>query len=800
MARRTLTALAALSLLGTAFATQASAGWPWPGEVSVAEAYNTSYCDDADTAGLSGLQDLASATELAMQAVWTTAQIASVQFLVFDTASTKSTYLQVLDVAGVSKYELYDPGPWTPDSRGWLPDQGEPVQSLVDLLLANGHDADTPFQFVVGNNVMDAGDTYFLAGDETGEYFLAFNDNGGKLSGDADANEPIILALGPDYDAAADCPAGTNVIIGTQGDDVIYGTHGADCIVGLGGDDTIIGRKGDDVIFGGRGHDTIKGNRGNDELSGGSCHDVVVGGNGDDYVDGGSGDDVVRGRKGHDVVLGGDGDDWAGGGKGNDLVDGGAGNDEVYGKRGNDVVFGGAGDDLVDGDQGHDLVDGGAGDDTVKGDRGNDVVTGGAGDDIVKGNRGDDLVIAGGGDDTAMGGNGDDFIDGGDGTDYLAGGNGDDVCIFGETLHASCETDNHCDGGPAVVARYDLTDAMNLGQSSIPSNGHGLYVTGFFGGGKSLWAFSSAMLDIYEDGSGTLSGMASPFMGGPAGAWEISIDLEPLAGHGWGGPMKQLKGGVQNGVVGSWDYYTVGADSYMAEVNGTGYASLGLYPANGKWPFQLGSMANGMNTNFGLSGWFTFSVTHSNGQTFSNYGDINVNADEVDAPQCDDGSHPFAASGVTGADQGSTNNGGMVSGDRSHADAGLEMEEADVETGFFSLGFGGSAVVSFADPVVNGNGDDLVVWEKTYCCGNYPEETADVFVWDDSAMDWAYVGTASNTTDPASSNNPNYFDLGDVPFTSHVMVVDTTDGGAHSGGADAFDLNGVYGLHTNDRM
>lgn len=44
-------------------------------------------------------------------------------------------------------------------------------------------------------------------------------------------------------------------------------------------------------------------------------------------------------------------------------------------------------------------------------------------------------------------------------------------------------------------------------------------------------------------------------------------------------------------------------------------------PADGSAPFQIGFGANGKNTNFGGSGWFTYTV---NGGTTSYRGDFNV--------------------------------------------------------------------------------------------------------------------------------------------------------------------------------
>jgi Ca2+-binding RTX toxin-like protein len=166
-------------------------------------------------------------------------------------------------------------------------------------------------------------------------------------------------------------------------------------------------------------------------------------------------------------------------------------------------------------------------------------------------------------------------------------------------------------------------------------------------------------------------------------------------------------------------------------------------------------------------------------------------------PSCESASGVPAPAGPAAAPevgQGPNKAGGTVSGARSNPDSALEHEPADEDTGFFSLGFGGSIELSFKNAVPNGPGADLRVWEKTYCCGNYPIETADVYAWDAGSGDWVLLGTAVSTPG-IDSNAANDFDLGDLPFTSRILIVDTTDAGPHSGNADAFDLNGVENLH-----
>lgn len=68
------------------------------------------------------------------------------------------------------------------------------------------------------------------------------------------ASQTVPAVLGDDISC---CPAGTHIIVGTNGSDQLVGTSGSDCILGRGGDDVIDGRDGNDFISGGAGRDTI---------------------------------------------------------------------------------------------------------------------------------------------------------------------------------------------------------------------------------------------------------------------------------------------------------------------------------------------------------------------------------------------------------------------------------------------------------------------------------------------------------------------------------------------------------------
>jgi len=138
--------------------------------------------------------------------------------------------------------------------------------------------------------------------------------------------------------SAADCPAGLNVIVGTEAANTLNGTAGSDCIVGLGGNDTIRGNGGSDVIFAGAGADTVYGGDGNDKIYGELGADILNGDGGADTLDGQAGDDRLNGGAGNDVLLGRCGNDRLAGNAGNDTLTGGPGTDTLNGGAGTNTL------------------------------------------------------------------------------------------------------------------------------------------------------------------------------------------------------------------------------------------------------------------------------------------------------------------------------------------------------------------------------------------------------------------------------------------------------------------------------
>lgn len=93
---------------------------------------------------------------------------------------------------------------------------------------------------------------------------------------------------------------------GGAGSQVVVGTDGDDRLIGGSGSDLLCGGDGDDILTGGSGHDAMYGEGGDDQLTAGSGDDSLDGGVGTDALSGGSGDDLLLGGE---RVLEGSGDD-----------------------------------------------------------------------------------------------------------------------------------------------------------------------------------------------------------------------------------------------------------------------------------------------------------------------------------------------------------------------------------------------------------------------------------------------------------------------------------------------------------
>jgi hypothetical protein len=231
--------------------------------------------------------------------------------------------------------------------------------------------------------------------------------------------------------SVADCPAGTNIIQGSNSANTLNGTAGDDCILGYGGSDTINGLGGNDFLIGGLGGDYIYGGDGNDTLHGEDGADRLYGEAGDDSLYGSNQVDLLYGGDGNDSAHGGAGNDTVEGDLGADVLYGGDGADTMRGGDGNDRIFGEAAADQLYGDGGDDIMDGGPGGDTMLGGSGHDVIQGGTQNDNLQGEDGNDAILGGGGSNTVTGGNG---------TDRCTGSS----CELAEPAPNGCAQDSQC--------------------------------------------------------------------------------------------------------------------------------------------------------------------------------------------------------------------------------------------------------------------------------------------------------------------------------------------------------------------
>lgn len=154
---------------------------------------------------------------------------------------------------------------------------------------------------------------------------------------------------------------------------------------------------------------------------------------------------------------------------------------------------------------------------------------------------------------------------------------------------------------------------------------------------------------------------------------------------------------------------------------------------------------------------------------------------------------PFFASTVLDTLQGDRKDGSDVAAARSTPTQGLVLEFGNVETNFYSLGFGGWIEVGFSDIFVDGPGNDLKITEDTW--GAYPLEKADVFVSKDGT-NWTLIGAADNSNSVNATHTTTEFDLGSIGWTwaNYVRIVDISDSVIFPPEGDGYDLNAVEAL------
>lgn len=184
-----------------------------------------------------------------------------------------------------------------------------------------------------------------------------------------------------------------------------------------------------------------------------------------------------------------------------------------------------------------------------------------------------------------------------------------------------------------LTATYDVTSAESSAYNS--SGGHSVWLPSETSGGGNADHFdflSAGTFSVYDDGSATLTGIASHETSGAANGFEVSVSFAQAPGTYAG--KKELSNAAYAPIgtidPSTWSFYNLmsgtlkGFGSFAGSV-----LDLAEAPSDGSAPFQIGFGANGKNLEFGGSGWFTY--TKNNG-TASYRGDFNVDLAPVPLP------------------------------------------------------------------------------------------------------------------------------------------------------------------------
>jgi hypothetical protein len=144
--------------------------------------------------------------------------------------------------------------------------------------------------------------------------------------------------------------------------------------------------------------------------------------------------------------------------------------------------------------------------------------------------------------------------------------------------------------------------------------------------------------------------------------------------------------------------------------------------------------------------------------------------------------------------QGSTNIGNPVVLERSNQEMAISSTLGQDEINFVSLGFGGSITVKMAQPIRNGEGQDLKIWETTYnspSCNVYPEK-AWVFASQDGC-NFLPLGLICQDEE---------LDLGDLNWALYIKIIDVSpqNGFLRWGEVDAFDVDAIEGYYQETEM
>ncbi|WP_026754230.1 T9SS type A sorting domain-containing protein [Sediminibacter sp. Hel_I_10] len=154
----------------------------------------------------------------------------------------------------------------------------------------------------------------------------------------------------------------------------------------------------------------------------------------------------------------------------------------------------------------------------------------------------------------------------------------------------------------------------------------------------------------------------------------------------------------------------------------------------------------------------------------------NANAFQNDQEGC-------SPSEVVMFNQGMQSNGNAVAGARSDASQALGTPDmSNAAGGFVSLGIDGSITLSFTDAVLNGPGDDLMIYETSFSgdtCGASDDESAMIEVYN-SISGWVDAGTICRD---------GSVDI-ILPYATQIRITDVT-----TNGGDGYDVDGIVALN-----
>lgn len=277
-----------------------------------------------------------------------------------------------------------------------------------------------------------------------------------------------------------------------------------------------------------------------------------------------------------------------------------------------------------------------------------------------------------------------------------------------------------------------------------------------------------------DDGDNVLEDNETVLPGGPIGALAVgesaTVRLADSTGSIWGsGP---LPGATTKYIGKAWCFGTL-TPAPLPQKDG-------LTPANSTGGVSCDGSGEGNQTQTdSLTADITFNAVQSRN-----------NPDFECAPPPPLACEDQWASSVASSNQLLRKNGTAVLPDRSDpTDAlvaqstGTPSDSPVIAGSFFSLGFGGSIVVGFSQPFLNGPGNDLSIYEVTG--GTYPDELADVEVSSAPGGPWTLIGNDVVRDESLEMINPT---------AQYVRITDQSPLGPFEATADGFDLDGVQAL------